>query len=78
MSAPEKKPVRGENEETLSYNLRVKAWERRERKRKREQVETPDEAEAAEPEEEKEESLRDTVSKWFNRSEREIEKIEKE
>lgn len=76
MSEPETKPVRGENETTLDYNLRVIAWRRREKKRKREQVETPDEAQAAEPKEEEEESLRDTVSKWFNRSERELEKNE--
>ena len=72
MSEPEAKPVRGENETTLDYNLRVIAWKRREKKRKREQVETPDEAEAAEPEEEEEESLRGTISKWFNRTETEL------
>ena len=62
----------GETESNLDYNLRYKAFLRKERKRRREQVEAPDEAEAAEPEED---SVESDVRDAWTRSERELEKM---
>jgi hypothetical protein len=72
------KPVQAADEDNTEYRLRLVAWRRREAKRKREMANATDStAEAAEPEKEpEEESLRDTVSKWFNRSERELKDAE--
>jgi len=77
MSEPIPKPVQGEYEESLAYNLRVVAWKRKERIRKRRDREMAEsagsEAEAAEPEEEKD--LRTDVSEAYDRSAEELEKM---